>query len=75
MTDKDLQNTLMITYDVQNNMHYHDPNHPDFHKNINGHAAEVQEKIDEARAAIMIQKINRKRTYSVILCSSFFSCS
>lgn len=61
LTDEDLENTLMITYDVQHNMHYHDPAHPNFHHNMMGHPEEVQEKIELARAALKIQQRARIR--------------
>ena len=55
-------NTLMITYDVQHNLHYHDPGHPDFHHPTMHHLhhpKEVQSKIKEAKAAIKISSLAR----------------
>ena len=52
---------LMITYDVQHNLHYHDPNHPDFHHPTMANLLpkEVQIKITQAKAAIRITKLAR----------------
>lgn len=61
VSDKDLDNTLMITYDLHHNVHYHDPQHPDFHTNVVGRHPEVQEAIEEARAALIMQKVARSR--------------
>ena len=54
-------NTLMITYDVQHNLHYHDPSHPDFHHSVDHlhHPEEIRVKIKHAKAAIKISKVAR----------------